>query len=104
MSKELGSRPAPSNPELRQGDSARARFYRLKDELFDFPMDFLHDLQNSFPEKFNSIVDLYKPLSAIRVKLNQDENDEDALREGEILMRAISNKIDEYGISRYNKD
>ena len=86
------------NPELRIGDSARARFFRLKDELLDFPTDKIISLIRQDSKNEWIVNELYTPLVKVRNHLEEDADDEDALKEGESLMRRLAEEAVKLGL------
>ncbi len=96
--KEKGTGPALRDPKLREGGSARARFYRLKDELLDFSFEDILSVTKRSNELSEEVASLYKPLVDVKARLDADVDDEAALLEGEAALRRVSERMGELGV------
>jgi len=77
-----------SKKAKREGNSARARVYRAKDELFTFTFDQLF----SFKDKYDPSDDM-KLIRAQLVILDENEDDEAAAAETMKLMQGVVDKL-----------
>ncbi len=90
--------------ELRRGDSARARFYRKKDELLDFSMIQVANFSKKEPEKFKPIMGLFVRVRNLKDRLDEDNGDEAALSEATEVMESLRKAVDESGLRSYSSE
>jgi CII-binding regulator of phage lambda lysogenization HflD len=87
--------------KAREGDSARARLLRAKDETLQFSMDDIHKaLEGSLSrEKYDQeLMPLFLAYMEVTKKLDKDEADENRFNEGIELLKKLQAKAAELGI------
>jgi len=89
--------------EAREGDSARARLLRTKDETLKFTMDDLYkaldgNLSREVYDK--EVMPLFLKYMDVAKKLEKDENNESLFNEGAELLKKLQDKAIELEISK----
>lgn len=87
--------------KAREGESARARLLRAKDEVLQFSMDDIHKaLEGDLPrEKYDQeLMPLFLAYMEVTKKLDKDEDDEASFVEGTELLNKLQAKAAELGI------
>lgn len=84
--------------EAREGDSARARFYRRKDELLDWNITQVANFSKKEPEKFAPMMELFVKIRGLRKRLEEDNGDEAAFSEAVSAMESLRKMVDESGL------
>jgi hypothetical protein len=87
--------------ELREGGSARARFYRKKDELLDFHMTQVAAFSRAEPRKFEPMMTLFVRVRSLKERLDRDTEDEAALSEAIEAMESLRKAVDESDLRSY---
>jgi hypothetical protein len=92
----------PFSPEgkamAREGDSARARFYRKKDELLDWTMDQVRVFTKEHPNEFAPMLEIFIKIRNLKNRLDENNDDEAALSEATLLMQSLRKLVDESGL------
>lgn len=84
--------------KAREGDSARARFYRKKDELLDWTMDQVKAFSRGSPREFAPMLEIFVKIRGLKNRLDEDGGDEASLSEATLLMQSLRKLVDESGL------